>query len=62
MKMEFDYASILASKGEQGLKELIIEAERDNALARDVIARNDRVKAMCQHRLIGLQVQQSECE
>jgi hypothetical protein len=62
MKMEFDYAGILAGKGEQGLKELIIEADRDNALARAVIARNDQIKAMCQHRLIGLQVQQAECE
>lgn len=62
MEMIFDFEGILAGKDEQGLTELIAEADRDNALARVVIARNDTIKAMAQHRLIGLQLQQAERE
>ncbi|MGF6697861.1 hypothetical protein OKW38_002473 [Paraburkholderia sp. MM5496-R1] len=62
MKMEFDYSGILAGKDEQGLADLIEGADRDNVTARLVIARNDMIKAMAQHKLIGLQLQQAERE
>lgn len=62
MKMKFDFESVLAGKDESGLTDLIAEADRDNATARLVIARNDTIKAMAQHRLIALQLQQAERE
>ncbi|MCX5538349.1 hypothetical protein M3A49_02345 [Paraburkholderia sp. CNPSo 3076] len=60
--MEFDFEGILAGKDEHSLTELIAEADRDNALARLVIARNDQIKAMAQLRLIGMQLQGAEVE
>ncbi|MFM0000198.1 hypothetical protein PQR57_04120 [Paraburkholderia dipogonis] len=62
MKIKFDFESILAGKDESGLTDLIAEADRDNATARLVIARNDTIKAMAQHRLIALQLYQAERE
>ncbi|MEX3998036.1 hypothetical protein AB4Y38_03935 [Paraburkholderia sp. EG285A] len=62
MKLEFDFEGILTGKNEESLNELIAEADRDNALARLVIARNDQIKAMAQLRLIGMQLQGAEVE
>lgn len=62
MDFMFDFDGVLAGKDEEGLKELIAEADRDNATARMVIARNDTIKGMAQHRLISLQMQDAERE
>ncbi|WMY06769.1 hypothetical protein [Paraburkholderia phenoliruptrix] len=63
MRLEFDYSGVLAGKNdEQSLRELIMEADRDNAVARMVIARNDTIKAMAEHKLIGLALEAAEVE
>jgi len=62
MKLAFDYLGILVGKDERGLKDLIAEADRDNALARIVIARNDTLKAMAEHKLIGFALAEAEIE
>ncbi len=62
MEQIFYFVDVLAGKDEQGLADLIAGAERDNATACLVIARNDTIKAMAQRRLIALQLQQAERE
>jgi hypothetical protein len=47
---------------ETALNDLVSAVDADNVSHRAAIARNDQIKAMAQHKLIGLQLAEAERE
>ncbi|MGF6771119.1 hypothetical protein P3T18_003598 [Paraburkholderia sp. GAS199] len=62
MKMTFEIDGLLSGKDEKALTEIIAAAQRDNSMARLVMARNDLIAIAAQHRVIAMQLQDGERE
>lgn len=56
------YFEVAAGLSEMELHTLIHATAIDNGRLRAIIARNDAIRAIAQHRLIGIALAEGECE